>query len=74
MNWLKENWTNILLLLWAFVWTAGGIYLAVDVVVENQSITTWGHALGLVVLLNIAVFMVYSGVKTQIGLFSEWRK
>ncbi|OHA73666.1 MAG: hypothetical protein A2940_01775 [Candidatus Wildermuthbacteria bacterium RIFCSPLOWO2_01_FULL_48_29] len=74
MNWLKENWTNIFLFLWASAWTAGGIYFAVDVVLENQRITTWSQVLELFVFLNFAAFVVYSGLKTQFKIFNEWRE
>jgi len=74
MKWLKENWTDILLFLWASAWTAGGIYFAVDVVIENQRIETFSQVLEIFFFLNLAAFIVYGGFTTQVRLFKNWKK
>jgi hypothetical protein len=73
MKWIKENWHNILLFLWASLWTAGGIYMAVDVVIDNQDFNTWGQFVELFIFLNVSVFVVYSGFTTQLGLIKEFK-
>ena len=68
----KNYWTDILLFLLASLWTVAGIYLAVNVVIDNQEITRINQVIELLVFLNLAVLMVYSGFKTQLRLFNEW--
>ena len=74
MNWLKENWTDLFLFIWAAAWTAGGIYFAVDVVIEYQGIGSWIQVLELIFFLNLAALVTSAGLKTQSRLISEWRK
>jgi len=72
-KWLRENWTSPLLFIYASAWTAGGIYIAVDVVIGNPSLRTWGQFFELLILLNIAVLVFFYGFKTQTKLIQEWK-
>lgn len=73
MNWIKKNWTDMFLFVWASLWTAGGIYLAVNTAVDNQNFNTWSQFFELLIFLNISAFVVYSGLKTQLGLIKEFK-
>lgn len=74
MEWLKENWKDLLLFLFASVMTTLGIYMAVSIVLSNQGFGTWGEFFELFVVLNFAVFVVFNGVRTQLMILNEWVK
>jgi len=73
MKWLRDNWTDLLLFVWASVWTVAGIYFAVTVVIDNQELESWKNAVELFIFINIALHIVYSGFKTQLKLINEWK-
>lgn len=73
MKWLSKNWTDLLLFIWASVWTVAGIYLAVDVVIDNQGLESWKSVVELFIFINFAIYIVYSGFRTQKKLLLEWK-
>lgn len=63
--------TNVFIYVWGSVWTAGGIYMAVYVVLNHPSNASLADWLWLALFLNIAAYIIYSGMRTQIGLWKE---
>lgn len=68
---IKKFLTHTILFLLASVWTACGVYLAVDVVIENQSIKNLAHLLEVLLFVNIGVYLTYIGIKSHMMLYRE---
>jgi len=64
--------TNVFLYIWGSAWTAGGIFLAVYSILNHPSSAVLADWFWLLLILNISAYLVYSGMRTQIGLWKEW--
>lgn len=71
ITWLKKHWTDVVLFVWASLWTAGGIYMAVDVATTAQAANTMREVLEAWVFLNVAALFTYWGITTQVGMYKE---
>lgn len=72
-NFLKDGWVNVFLFIYALVFTAGGIFMAVGVVIDNRDLNTWQQAIELVLFINLGVGLTYLGLKSQARIYKEWK-
>lgn len=72
-NFLKDGWVNVFLFIYASVFTAGGIFMAVNVVINNQELNNWQQALESLLFINLGAGITYFGLKSQIKLYEEWK-
>ena len=73
-NFLKDGWVNVFLFIYSSVFTAGGIFMAVGVVLDNRELNSWQQAIELLLFINLWVGLTYLGLKSQARIYKEWKE
>ena len=73
-NFLKDGWVNVFMFIYSSIFTAGGIFMAVGVVIDNRELSNWQQAIESLLFINLGVGITYLGLKTQARIHKEWKE
>jgi len=72
-NFLKDGWVNVFIFIYSSVFTAGGIFMAVGVVIDNQELNSWQQVIESLLFINLGVGLTYLGLTGQARIYKEWK-